>query len=888
MWCAWTVLCVIALQKLTVLAECDSGCSAGSDEVSLLQASVDRDIVLKSQLRKAKLDNTLIKSPSTGADAKMHAASDLSVFLAAVQFDSLMFIGLLVAFIVLQRYYPMIYAHPATHGFSSPDPFKGEAPYRWSAVYNKSWFGWARVSYMVTTQEVEASCGLDAAMLLTYTQLGIELMATIGLPACMIGIPIYATLGGGFARHQKLSWADIGNVVYDNSVVTGEPIIPKYVFRLPRVQWIFWLVAWTVWAVVIYVQRRLHVYQQRFLERRMEWLRNLPEPRATTVLVTGIQDGYKTDDDLYKFFSDMFGSEEIKSAFVVKNLRKTQLPTLLADYEKKDYEQQLLEYAIKKPLMQMCSQQDADQKGKLKFEELLNLYDTTAEFRNAFSSIDVERHRLEALAIKSKDHATDEVEYEELVDQLIEIQEKKLSRRDSPSENSDPQKKFLDPLQQAMFEKTMLLEQISTEQSRIKRICALPADEGSIEDQVEQEQLYSSNGFVTFNSRSAAARCLGVEMSEDDSVFVLETPPQPDDVRYQDLEVDKHEDPVFQIWGYVAVAGLFLAFMPLVIGTNNFCLSIVETPIIKSILDATGMTSTADGVLPSIGLTILMGMLPTLLMWIFQSFFLLKANRWAQIHLQEYYFVFLMLLVILGTSIGINLTKMHDKFAESPYQALRVFAQCLPFTAQFYLVFVCTQWVTHALTLTRCINMVKFLFFKRSRDEETAREMAEPEDQDYYGMGSRSARFTLMLVIGLVFGTICPLMNIVVLLNFAICRLIYGYLIPFAERRKVDQGGEHWCMQMKHTHIGLLVYIVTMTGILAERARSVGPACVAAGSFLWWFYQYRKFTRSPRWQKLAYMDLKDSRVIKEGLPKLDLNVKVYGQPELDWEAPARK
>merc|ERR1719183_2752168 len=104
------------------------------------------------------------------------------------------------------------------------------------------------------------------------------------------------------------------------------------------------------------------------------------------------------------------------------------------------------------------------------------------------------------------------------------------------------------------------------------------------------------------------------------------------------------------------------------------------------------------------------------------------------------------------------------------------------------------------MNLTRYIQLIKFWGFKRMYDEETAKQMAEPEDQDYYGMGSRSARFTLMLLIGLVFGTICPLMYVVVLLNFLACRLIYGYLIPFAESRKEDLGGEHWAMQMLHVH----------------------------------------------------------------------------------------
>merc|ERR1712113_1175139 len=113
----------------------------------------------------------------------------------------------------------------------------------------------------------------------------------------------------------------------------------------------------------------------------------------------------------------------------------------------------------------------------------------------------------------------------------------------------------------------------------------------------------------------------------------------------------------------------------------------------------------------------------------------------------------------------------------------------MPRTTHFYLNYVVLQPVTHAMNLTRYIQIIKFSAFRRLYDDDMAKKLAEPEDQDYYGMGSRSARFTMMLLIGLIFGTICPIMNIVVLLNFLVCRLIYGYLLAYAEERKTDQGG---------------------------------------------------------------------------------------------------
>ena len=52
--------------------------------------------------------------------------------------------------------------------------------------------------------------------------------------------------------------------------------------------------------------------------------------------------------------------------------------------------------------------------------------------------------------------------------------------------------------------------------------------------------------------------------------------------------------------------------------------------------------------------------------------------------------------------------------------------------------------------LTRYMNLSKFLGFRAVFTEEEAKKRAEPEDQDYYGFGSRSARWCINLLVGAV------------------------------------------------------------------------------------------------------------------------------------------
>jgi hypothetical protein len=365
----------------------------------------------------------------------------------------------------------------------------------------------------------------------------------------------------------------------------------------------------------------------------------------------------------------------------------------------------------------------------------------------------------------------------------------------------------------------------------------------------------------------------------------LEVPPAVTDVRYQDFEYSDEAAGTSQLIGYGAVAGLFFAFMPIVIGVSNLSRSIENTPWITDLLNSTGMKSTVDGTLATIGLTIMMSMLPTFLVWIFQAFYTLKANRWTQIHIQAYYYWFLILFVLLTTSIGTNLSATLSALAQSPFEVFSLLAQMMPVTTHFYLNYCVMQPVTHGMNLTRYINVIKYLIFKKvAASPEDARRMSEPEDQDYYGIGSRSARFTLMLLIGLVFGTICPLMNVVCFYNFIGCRFIYGYLLAYHENRKDDMGGVHWCMQCHHLQQGLAIYLIMMTGVLSQRCESIVPCVISAISFLWWLIAYRRFTAKMHWEKLPYA----SMIGMDGKEKASFMTtrsdnKQYEQEQLVWK-----
>jgi len=263
------------------------------------------------------------------------------------------------------------------------------------------------------------------------------------------------------------------------------------------------------------------------------------------------------------------------------------------------------------------------------------------------------------------------------------------------------------------------------------------------------------------------------------------------------------------------------------------------------------------GLAPTMGLQIMVAFLPTFLLLIFRSCFTLKDDAWAQQILQKWYFMFQVVFVILVTAIGGSMNKFVSTLAQKPFAIFGLLGSTMPFATHFYMNFLVLQWASHAMALTRNSQLVKWGIFRHMYDDETARQMSEPEDQDYFGIGSRSCRMTINLCIGIIYGTMSPPINLLTWVEFFICRIVYGYLFTFAESKKSDLGGAFWVQQLKHVFTGNIIYCIVMTGVLIGRATTSGPGFIAAATLPYVLWSMRRFESKFAWEKLPFKEAVD-------------------------------
>jgi len=375
-----------------------------------------------------------------------------------------------------------------------------------------------------------------------------------------------------------------------------------------------------------------------------------------------------------------------------------------------------------------------------------------------------------------------------------------------------------------------------------------------------------SKAFVNFKQARTAQICLNLQFNSDSSVWVASVPPEPRDLLWNDLTADPTVQAARDVIGYALVVGLYFAYMPLVIGISN----------VAAAVDMGPMQSLWEGLAPTMGLQIMVAFLPTILLLIFRSFFILKADAWSQTRLQKWYFWFQIVFVILITAIGDSVVEFTTTIFTDPIAVFGMLAETMPHATHFYMNFLVLQWTTHAMILLRYVPLSKFLGFRNLYEEEEARAKAEPEDQDYYGLGSRSARFTINMVIGIVYSTLSPTVALLAWTNFACCRLFYGYLIPFAETKKPDLGGVFWVTKLEHVFIGNVIYCILMTGVLFGRAPNGIPGMIVTPTIFYVMWSLGRFKEAFSWENLPFETVAETTKVK-GRPMTGR----YIQPELE-------
>eukprot|EP00931_Biecheleriopsis_adriatica_P091309 TRINITY_DN651_c0_g1_i4.p1 TRINITY_DN651_c0_g1~~TRINITY_DN651_c0_g1_i4.p1 ORF type:complete len:592 (+),score=120.03 TRINITY_DN651_c0_g1_i4:245-1777(+) len=374
--------------------------------------------------------------------------------------------------------------------------------------------------------------------------------------------------------------------------------------------------------------------------------------------------------------------------------------------------------------------------------------------------------------------------------------------------------------------------------------------------------------FVTFSSRKEVRVAESVPFTAQKDEWIISMPPDPDDIIWSDLKLPDEKKATKRFIGYAMVAGIYFVFTPFCVGITNIATSINLGPL----------QTFWEAFAPTLGLLIFLSFVPSVLLLVFQFMFNYKTNVANQEQLQKYYFYFQFFFVVLVTVVGSDFEEFLQDLISDPLNFPFVLADKMPSATHYYLNFLVAQWMTQGMGLTRYMQVSKFVAFRKLWDDDAAREMAEPEDQDYYGIGSRMSRFSSALSIVIIFGLISPLMGFFGWVLFFICRIFYGYLLVYAETKKPDNGGYFLVNAFQQTYFSLMTLVTLMIGIFGARAPTMIPITLATASWFYVIWGWNRFNTIYEWETIPWADM---LLDKDGTIRVrDDSEKIYKQFEL--------
>jgi hypothetical protein len=748
---------------------------------------------------------------------------------------------------------------------------------------------WIPASFLLRTPEIITSAGLDQAMLVQFANMGMMTFASIGIPMLLIIAPMHIFLGGNRAGDDYLSWQGFANVEQGS--------------------FLCWVHAIVVWMVVLLVDSQIYYCQEQFIKLRVRWLETLPHLEACTVLVEGIPLRCRTNNLLTKFFNRMFADRDVvECSHVLVRTERLEFEISARDAAKKAYDdaqrqEDAATSSAAEPEDDDSGPEDQNLSARMSrmFEESRRasskalsdaMHATVKAFKEIYevaeAEVLAERHRLNRQIRKVEKWSQEDIvgpqdeEGESLSPEEMDFRNQQAASRqiqlhwrnfmnktkgnaqcEIPKTSSSSRLRSGDSTASASpspKDRTMVssinsslgLRDMKYIEAMTKRTFLTPA-------QQELDQLYAAAAFVTFKTRYDAIMALRlVPYTPDREEFILSVAPDPADVHFDDMKKPSINTKAWTILGWILIGGMFFSFLPTIGLISAFAnvhnlapydRSGTVTLLCKSY---PSVVRVWNGIAGAMGLNLVLSFLPTILVLISAMCFQKKAHAWSQHQLQKYYFFFLIVFQLLVVSMANSLLGAMKDTVADPLSLVERLSNGMAQTTHFYLNIFASQWTVIGMEHTRMVQLIKYhLWKKMTSTPQEASEGAEPEDQDYYGMGARSARYTSLFVIGLAFASLCPLICVMAFVTFAIMRLVVGYQVVYAETKKPDLGGSFWVTSLKHLQLGLLIYIICMTGVLAERSDSTYPSLLAGSSVLYLIESILLFDNKFYWEAIS-------------------------------------
>jgi len=390
------------------------------------------------------------------------------------------------------------------------------------------------------------------------------------------------------------------------------------------------------------------------------------------------------------------------------------------------------------------------------------------------------------------------------------------------------------------------------------------------ERRLDAEVLAEPTAFVTFRSLSTTSVAGTTSHHHDASSWQLQPAPEPKDVIWENVG--------FRLWERrfraIVVASAFLLaciFYVVPVAAFQTVLAqdlLMDSAFFRMINSQPWIHGLLVLVLPSLGLTIVLMLMPPLLE---------AMGRWrgavSQSRVERdtvvMYFNFKVVVLFIGSLVSgvVIYFSLLNSLVYRPSAIFEVLGATAPRQSFFFISFILTQ----GFAIRGFFNLVNpvmfFVYYLKGERARTPEGRDQASREIVPGYGYEVPTDTLALLLGLVFSVQNPLMPVAALLFFLTSGTVCRYNWIYVYHPRFQAGGTVWSNVSDQVLTGLTIFLTFMIGYLQLIQASFQATLLLvplAGVLLFWFNTKRQLGRPQR-----FLSLSEAATVDERLPPLE-------------------
>ncbi|KAF9948146.1 hypothetical protein BGZ72_009909 [Mortierella alpina] len=342
----------------------------------------------------------------------------------------------------------------------------------------------------------------------------------------------------------------------------------------------------------------------------------------------------------------------------------------------------------------------------------------------------------------------------------------------------------------------------------------------------------TSFGFVTFKHYLSAQLCAQSKIDSRPQGLSVCLAMEPRDVLWSNLTASFRNRftrsiavnlsiwALIVFWIFPTSSFLLLTSLGALSSRFTFLQPVLEaSPLIQSLL---------QNVLPIVFVTIFLALAPVIIVAISKQGLPVSYSALEGNVLRRYYH-FLIFNVLFVFMIGTAILKSIITLIQKPTNIFTLLAESLPSGSTFFVFYIVFNTCTHFLELVQVwAQLVIHAFVTARKFTQTPRALQRAITPWCFQFYYYYPQNILAMVITLIYSIINPLILLAAVFYFGFALLIFKYQFAYCYIRKYERSGRYFRHVFQYTSDGLIIFQVTMIGVLWLKEAIVGGFFIVA------------------------------------------------------------